>query len=268
MITHSRPILILIAIAGLLSSCSRKDTLSKVWFFTYDDNASFSGIKIYGSKNLPGIDPILTPVSFVNLQKDGHFTAYLEDFTYGTWDIKDTLIQLTGHDKKVRRLAIHDIKKNEMTLDAQADNPLASSSHFEGVDNDLKEEENPFSLTNNRWRIKATHKETDQEISDRLRNHFRYWEKYFNWGITTDRKTLDVRSLAGPLKMYGNGFQLIALEEWDPEWSSLFYDREDATIAWNKLHYFFTFEKIAWAKTDHKFKMFVSAFQQVQRKID
>ncbi len=53
-----------------------------------------------------------------------------------------------------------------------------------------------------------------------------------------------------------------------PEWSAVFYDQEDKRIAWNKLHYVFTYERIAWAKTDHKFKMFISAFQQLQKKID
>ena len=41
----------------------------------------------------------------------------------------------------------------------------------------------PFSAANNRWRLPATRKETDEEIKGRLRNHCRFWEYYFTWAL-------------------------------------------------------------------------------------
>lgn len=264
MVLLNRFIVLLVVIAVLASGCSSRDALSKVWFYTHD------GTKDAGNAgaDLTSGDPVLTPVHFLNLQANGQYTAYLPGFEYGTWDLDDELIVLTGNDKKVRRIRIENIKKNELTLDIQPANQSQSSYQFEGSKNSFEDADNPFSRVNNEWRIKATHKESDKEITARLKNHLRYWEKYFDWGIKADKKYLDVRSLPGPLKMYGNGFELVPLEDWAPEWKSLFYDMEDCRIAWNKLHYFFTYERIAWAKTEHKFKMFVSAFQQMQRKIE
>jgi hypothetical protein len=251
-------LVIIIALAG----CSGRDSLNKVWFYTYD------GTKSDADGDPADNDPELTPVHFMNLQANGQYTAYLQGFEYGTWDLDDKFIVLRGTGKKVQRILLEKIEKNEITVDLRPLNKHKSSYHFEGSDNNYEEADNPFSKANNQWRIKATHKESDQEITARLKNHFRYWEKYFDWGIKADKKSLDVRSLPGPLKMYGNGFELVPLEDWAPEWKSLFYNMEDCRIAWNKLHYFFTYERIAWAKTDHKFKMFVSAFQQMQRKIE
>lgn len=253
---------VLLLILVQFSSCSRHDALSKVWFYTYDDTKS----------NTPAGkdagDPVLTPVHFMNLQADGRFTAYLEQFEYGNWEIDGDYIVLRKADKKARRIQLVGAAKNEIIVDIRPDNAFKSSYRFEGNKNQFTDADNPFSLVNNTWRIKATHKESDAEITDRLKNHLHYWEKYFDWGIKADKQYLDVRSLPGPLKMYGNGFELVPLEDWATEWKDLFYDKEDARIAWNKLHYFFTYKRIAWAKTDHKFKMFVSAFQQMQRQLE
>ncbi len=264
-ISFPKQLLVLLAsVIVITSSCSRHDALSKVWFYTYDDTKSANN---EDSDPASG-DPELNPTHFINLQANGQYTAWLEEFTYGSWDLDKELIVLTGHNNKKRRISIEGIQKNELILDVRPDNKQQTAYHFEGNKNNYEEADNPFSLVNNKWRIKAAHKESDKEISDRLKNHFRYWEKYFDWGIQTNKQSLDVRSLRGPLKIYGNGFELVPLEDWSPEWSAVFYDQEDKRIAWNKLHYVFTYERIAWAKTDHKFKMFISAFQQLQKKID
>lgn len=252
-----RPLLMLLLMVVALSGCSRRKVLSKIWFYTYDGTTNQSGSG----------DPVLSPVNFINLQQDGGYTAYLNTFEWGKWELDGKYIVLKS-DKKVTHLKLEKIVKNEITLDILPENQYEASYHFEGTDNGNSNVDNPFSKENNLWRIKATHKETDQEIAARLKNHFRYWEKYFDWGLKAEKTTLDVRSLPGPLKMYGNGFELVPLEDWAPEWKSVFYDMEDCRIAYNKLHYFFTYERIAWAKSDNKFKMFVSAFQQLQRKID
>jgi hypothetical protein len=257
-----RSLLVLLMMVVVVSGCSRRKVLSKVWFYTYDGSTD----------KTEAADLVLTPVDFVNLQPDGEYTAHFGRFEVGKWELDGKYIVLKStdksSDKKVTHLKLEHIDKNEIILDIQPENRYISSYHFEGTETGATNTVNPFSKENNLWRIKATHKESDQEITARLKNHFRYWEKYFEWGIKEDKKTLDVRSLPGPLKMYGNGFELVPLEDWAPEWKSNFYDIEDCRIAYNKLHYFFTYERIAWAKTDHKFKMFVSAFQQLQQKID
>ena len=259
MFHSSKFIVLLLAGCTLLSGCaSEHDILSKVWFYTFDDTKSHASSG----------DPTLTPINFINLQSDGHYTADLDGFQYGTWAMGGGGVILTGSDKKIRHIEVQKVMPTEITVDVQPGNNDKSSYRFEGSKNAFPDEENPFSLANNRWRIKATHKESDKEIVDRLKNHFRYWEKYFAWGLKVEKTSLDVRSLRGPLKIYGNGFELVPLEDWSPEWADNFYDQQDRERAWKELEYFFIHERIAWAKSDNKFKMFISAFQQLQNKMD
>lgn len=254
-----RPVAVLLMAVTLLSGCASKhDVLCKVWFYTFDDTRTHTGKG----------DPELSPTDFVNLQFDGQYTADLQGFQHGTWALSGDDVVLTDASKKKRYIALKVVTPNEITVDVLPGNKDESLYKFEGTSNTFPDEENPFSLVNNQWRVKATHKETDPEILARVKNHLRYWEKYFAWGLETKKTTLDVRSLPGPLKIYGNGFELIPFERWAPEWTGHFYDAEDAQKAWGVLHDFFTYKRIAWAKSDNKFKMFISAFQQMQNKMD
>jgi len=167
-----------------------------------------------------------------------------------------------------RKILVYGTTGKELRIDTDPANTDDNVEVFEGYTNPFAgTDEDPFGAFNNKWRIKATAKEGEQGVRKRLLNHFRYWEKYFNWGVKMDIKYLDVRSLPGPLKLYGNGFELIPVEQWADEWRNYFYDKEDMLIAFNLLHEFFQNEHIAWPKTDDKFKQFISAFQQLQQKL-
>ena len=67
---------------------------------------------------------------------------------------------------------------------------------------------NPFSLGNNKWRISANHKESRQEIRQRLINHCEFWKTYFSWALDNNIQSVDVRSTPTAIKIYGNGFAL------------------------------------------------------------
>lgn len=263
-----------VIIAGLmvflLVSCmSEKDKFGKTWFYTYSNNTSWSNsnwktnISTSSSK-----DPVLTPVHFLNLQKNGRYTCYFSDFEYGTWTYQNNTIVLKSNGRRERTLAVHSISDKELCMDIDPANKDNNNYCFEGLpDPYTNEADDPFSAENNQWRIKATAKERNDAVRKRLLNHFRYWEKYFSWGLKTDRQSLDVRSLPGPLKLYGNGFELLPLDKWPDEWRSHFYDEENVQQAYDMLHTFFSSQQIAWPKTDHKFKQFISAFQQLQQKL-
>ena len=127
--------------------------------------------------------------------------------------------------------------------------------------------QNPFSVVNNAWRIKAKKKESDSEIKYRLLNHFKFWEVYFTWALNNQIESIDVRSMPTPIKIYGNGFTLKPFETLPDAWKSYFFDEEDCRKANEKINFLFQHENIAWAHTDNKYKMFISAFQQMQQKL-
>lgn len=246
--------LLFLFLAGLSACNTREDLITKVWFYTYAD----------GDVSEDSNEPVLTPVNYLNLERKGKYTANLEGFEHGTWVLKDRTIELTPRSGKSRRIIIRKLDEKEMILDVNADNGANSWHHFEGLKNPLTEKDNPFSVANNKWRVKATQKETPQQLTSRLINYFRFWEKYFEWGLESDKARLDVRSLPGPIKMYGNGFSLMPVDQWPDEWSNYFYDEEDRKIIFDKIRWVLRNKPVAWPETGHRFKQFMSIFQQMQ----
>ncbi|WP_127126494.1 hypothetical protein [Pseudoflavitalea rhizosphaerae] len=242
-----------------LNGCfSREGLLTKVWFFTYENKARAE----------ESTDPELSPVSFLNLQSKGRYTANFGGFEYGEWSVEDKILLLKPTGGKERRVLMKKLTDKELVADLDPSNAYVAESRFEGFKNPLRdEEESPFSITNNKWRIKAKHKETSKEITDRLVNHFKYWEQYFRWGIESDKNSLDVRSHPSPLKMYGNGFALMPVDLWPEEWSRNFYDSSDRQAAFDKIRWTLRNKSVKWPESGHKFRQFVAAFQQMQTNV-
>ncbi|NML22818.1 hypothetical protein HHL16_18175 [Pseudoflavitalea sp. G-6-1-2] len=253
-----RSFVLLSIVLGLAACSGRQGLLTKVWFYSYAEDTDTQD----------PADSVLTPVNFINLESRGKYTASLDKFEHGTWTLKDREIVLTPASGKSRTIIIRKLGEKEMIADVNAANGASSWHHFEGLDNPVDDEkDSPFSVTNNKWRVKATQKETPQQVTERLINYFRFWEKYFGWGLESDKNSLDVRSLPGPLKMYGNGFALIPVDQWPAEWSNYFFDQEDRQVAFDKIRWVLRNKKVAWPETGHRFKQFMSVFQQMQNNI-
>jgi hypothetical protein len=199
---------------------------------------------------------------FINLQPDSTYTSYLMGYDYGRWYYKDSLLILVNHNKRPLELVVNKVDDEELVCTDKMQNILY---RFFGYPNKFTSNaQNPFSLENNQWRMKASHKESDVEITARLSNHFKYWEKYFAWGEQTNINTLDYTSTPGPFKLYGNGFALEYLDKQVPQWKESFYDTTDCRKAYEKLYYLMVEKDIQWPKTTDRCKRFVSAFQQLQ----
>lgn len=233
-----------------LSGCMfAGNPLSKLWFYTYSNGST------------TGRDTLLTPASFLELRGDGTYTRDFGRFDYGSWNRKDQQLFLTNQQHTTYVYPLGSITDKDMQLTLSK----GVQGNFEGLSlPSEKEAEDPFSLANNRWRIPATHKEDDGEIRRRLANHCRFWEKYFAWALDKQLETVDVRSTPTPIKIYGNGFGLKPFEDLPAEWRSYFFDAEDCQKANAMIKEIFDHQTIAWAHTDSKYKMFLSAFQQME----
>ncbi|HEY4150236.1 MAG TPA: hypothetical protein VGM41_14955 [Chitinophagaceae bacterium] len=236
----------------LLAGCkSPKDNLSKLWFYTYNTGSSDPR------------DTLLTPASFLDLQRTGNYTMDFNGFEAGTWELDGPQLVLTNTKKIVTKIPIRYASGKDLRIYVHE-----SVFEFEGLPNQFAgEAEDPFSVKNNLWRIHADAKETDQQITARLSNHFGFWIAYFTWALDHDIQYVDVRSTPTPVKIYGNGFGLKPFTELPAIWKSYFYDEEDCRKANAKIERLFDYNSIAWPHTDNKFKFFISAFQQLKQKI-
>lgn len=241
----------LAAIFLLLTSCGSKSRLSKLWLFTH-----------VSAGDAKGQDTLLTPASFLFLNSNGTYTRDFGRFEYGTWESEDQQIFLKNQDGKSSRLAF-ELGKEEIKF--RIGNGAMANFESRPV---LKDAGNPFSKENNLWRIPPKKKETDEQIKQRLHNHCKFWESYFTWAFEKDLQTIDVRSTPTPIKIYSNGFALKPYNDLPPTWWSYFYDSADCKKATDQMSYIFDHSNIAWGNTNNKFKMFISAFQQLGRQLD
>ncbi|MDR0794151.1 MAG: hypothetical protein LBE82_12660 [Chitinophagaceae bacterium] len=235
-----------------------------MWNYAYQSETSEVGNFADTSNDLPNFDiSKLTPqLSFIDIQTNGTFTSYFTKFDYGKWEKKAGFLILKSHTGISKEFNIQLLSTNNLVLKEKE----SASAEFTSTNNSFKNEnENPYAVNNNLWRIRATHKETDLEIRARLCNYFKYWETYFRWGEAKGKQSLDVRSLQGALKIYGNGFELLPPEKVSPNWIHYFYDEDDYEKSQKIISDIFHNENISWLNTNNKFDMFISAFQQLQR---
>jgi len=251
---------------AVLFSCNQQEDRSfeKAWMYEGEQTKEeqLENIFKYGGSMEYGFNG----ASFLNLQPNGNFTSYFSAFDYGNWKLKDSSLLLTDHNNG---LLVLDVKK----LDAKEMICLNRSNHkvyrFQGFNNSFSSQgESPFSLANNQWRIKAVYKEEDPQIQSRLKNHFKWWEKYFSWALKNKMQVLDIRSTPSVLQMYANGFELKYYDRQFPEWKTIFYDTADCWRAYEMVYYLMYQKNIKWPKTENRFEAFVSAFQQLQQWMD
>ena len=198
------------------------------------------------------------------MHADNSYTRDFKNFEYGRWKKNESGLLLTNDKKVTFSYPIKRFSGNELELVSAAGTIL----NFERLPAKFSSAiENPFSTENNQWRIPATKKENEQELKKRLGNHFRFHEAYFKWALDAKLSSIDVRSTPSPIKIYGNGFALKDFNELPAEWLTYFYDEEDCRKANNMVKDIFEKSDIAWSQTDNRYKMFISAFQQLRQKV-
>lgn len=253
-------------IAAFLFSCissnKGKASLEKIWIFDEDRVRSGNTDDLkYGN-----LEYNFTSASFLNLQKDGNFTSNFTAFDHGTWQLQDSTLVLINQKNIRLPLDIKQLRPSTLICVNKRNNRVYRFIGY--TPSYTSDDESPFSIASNQWRIKARKKETDVEIAARLKNHFKFWEKYFQWGLDTKLEVLDITSTPSVLDMYANGFKLRYFDEQSPDWQNIFYDSANCWRAYEMVYYQMYEKKINWPKTENRFETFVSAFKQLQQWMD
>ena len=256
---------LLLCIATAFVSCmAKKDPLVKAWIYndSQDKDEQLQNIYTYGGTMEYG----LTAANFIDLQPDSTYTSYLSYFDEGKWYFKNNTLILVNHSRQIIELRVDKVDDKELICTNKMKKKVyrfsAAPNHFTSAS------QNPFSVENNRWRIKARHQESEAELRARLKNHFSFWEKYFAWGLNENIEYLDVRNTPSLLKLYGNGFELQYYEYLYPEWKNIFYDSTDCRVAYENMYYKMYEKSVKWPDSKNRFERFVSAFRQLQGWMD
>jgi hypothetical protein len=246
-------IFLLFTLAIFLTQCDsfpKRKKIDQLWFYSYSSNA--------GER-----DNSITPANFLSLQPDNSYTRDFGKFEEGAWEEKNSTLYLKSK-TGIIEFPIKSLSGNELLLVSKKGSVL----HFESIARNFSSlADDPFASPNNQWRIPATKKENEQEIRSRLKNHFRFYELYFTWALNNHFQGIDVNSAPSPIKIYGNGFELKPLENLPSVWKSYFFDEDDCSKANEIIKDIFEHHGISWPTTENKFKMFISAFQQLQQQL-
>jgi len=154
------------------------------------------------------------------LFRDGQYTRADNELTFTlrktTIDLTFTILEHSG------KWLIHEIVKGPKEsigtqLKCQPSDVYQSSS-FDLLD-----------PKNNTWRQKADHKETKEEIKQRVVGHLNYLINYFDLVEHKSQGYFETAILQSPIGFYSNGIALPNDFASDNKWSPYFYDEEDAT---------------------------------------
>lgn len=240
-----------IALLLLVGCQPKQENIAGIWFYTYSDKAIIVD------------DKALTPASFLYLNDNGEYSSFFGGFDHGKWEFADQQLKLKSANRNEEVLRVKRTGAGVLSVDWD-DRKFELEKQAGKFDNPSL---NPFSSANNQWRTKATQKESPGDIKKRILNHFRFQELYFRWALDNGFSSLDVRSTPSLIKIYGNGFSVVPYDELTEGWKSNFYDEEECRLATTMITKLFQENNIAWSKTENKFKMFISAFQQLQQQL-
>ncbi len=183
--------------------------------------------------------------SFLSLQDKDHFVLAIDDILlYGKYAFNRNKLELIDAAKGKLSLDIIQVKKDFVQL--KGDFSPFNSAHlpnterlyinFELDKTPIREQPSKFDSGINLWRNIPTKAENDQEIKARALNFLDYSIAYFqhisNSGVHDDYKIDGVES---PITYAQNG---IVLKEWEDvpvSWKELFYNEENALVAYKYL---------------------------------
>jgi hypothetical protein len=124
-------------------------------------------------------------------------------------------------------------------------------------------EEDPYSIENNRWRVKPFNAETDEQLKQRVLNHLDFWENLFTDAQEFERPYISYGWFDSPLTVAVNGVRLEFYDEHKKEWDQNFYDSADAGKGYQMMRECFS-KKLKFMDTENKYKRHEDVIKQLK----
>lgn len=217
--------------------------------------------------------------SFLSFRNDSIFTLLMDNIYYsGKFTVANQGQEITlfCKDNTVIRLGKMVAKNNQLKFWMMSDKDLLdSSTSLKGMQPpyvlDLgkdsykfkADEIDIFSPGNNAWRKKPAHEETADQISKRLAANVKYIVGYLDYNYHSPKEIINVKDIRSPFRYASNGVALQPWEETPPEWKNIFYNDQDARIAYNMLSLAFNNRKIIVPKSENWIELNALIIKQV-----
>lgn len=238
----------------IVCSCSKKDPLIGTWEFVRIDTKNMNRPEKYDEYSLQSVVTFSSDHSFILMNKgndplnaslineDSISEEEKSQVYFGTWSVEDSLLSFIVHNSKRKQNFTSRIFSNDeknMTLSIPKQKP------FDKKDLKLKYKKTDYDDVNlseykftsqelNKWRQKSTKKQTKQEIKAVTENALTFFINFLEYHDADEKLALTSYMEPSPFKYFGNGIVLKKQQNCE-SWNSLFYDKEDAQIAYSML---------------------------------
>ena len=126
----------------------------------------------------------------------------------------------------------------------------------------------PYSLENNRWRIKPKNKESDSAIHQRLKENLYFFILFYKSALAKEDKVVSFWGLPSCFKWYGGAIFIKKKDELKDNWINCFYNKDQAMQAYALADKLLS-QKYNWPKGERNWlKLNLAVVELMYKKLD
>ena len=192
-------------------------------------------------------------------------------FDYGTWQYDDATKTITINNSIEKGKDVYKIAKiayDEMTLVNTGIGSITNLKFIAPGKRYKNASDEPYSLQNNRWRIKPTSKESDSAIHQRLKENLYFFILFYKSALAKEDKAVSFWGLPSCFKWYGGAIFIKKKDELKDNWINCFYNKDQAMQAYALADKLLS-QKYNWPKGERNWlKLNLAVVELMYKKID
>lgn len=146
------------------------------------------------------------------------------DYDFGKWtlDLDSKTITLTGNTNKTKFSYSSKFENKHLVIELINEQNQEKLT-FVRIGKPLKNfKEDQFYLANNKWRIKAKHTESEEELKERMANYIKHVAYILKSSEARKEGTISFTFTLGPVKILNGGIGIHIYRDISEEWKSVF----------------------------------------------
>ena len=192
-------------------------------------------------------------------------------FDYGTWQYDDATKTITINNSIEKGKDVYKIAKiayDEMTLVNTGIGSITNLKFIAPGKRYKNASDEPYSLQNNRWRIKPTSKESDSTIHQRLKENLYFFILFYKSALAKEDKAVSFWGLPSCFKWYGGAIFIKKKDELKDNWINCFYNKDQAMQAYALADKLLS-QKYNWPKGEQNWlKLNLAVVELMYKKLD
>ena len=154
------------------------------------------------------------------------------DINTGTWSLdenkKPYTINIKYADGSSESYQIAVLKPFELTLNSATGGEKKLVEYAGAALGYKDNNSDPFYIANNKWRIKPSKAETDDQIKARMKNFLHFYVLFYEYNINSKSSTVNFNGLPSCFRWYAGGVFIYKVNEVPEKWINCFYNKDQA----------------------------------------